>query len=175
MQTTWFSGPRVGELNLSFSSAESAWGGEGGLNQHPAEKAGLVQLTFLSSSPNGESSKLSFTNNQTLLIVKFVLAPDKFKGSLTGIEFCDVVEEGIISVLPEAEILKVPLADGGDGTIEILDYHLHGKSIEVDVKDPLFRSIKASYLFIESLQTAFIEMAEASGMKLLSADEQNCF
>ena len=107
--------------------------------------------------------------------MKFILAPDKFKGSLTGIEFCDVVEEGIISVLPEAEILKVPLADGGDGTIEILDYHLHGKSIEVDVKDPLFRSIKASYLFIESLQTAFIEMAEASGMKLLTADEQNCF
>ncbi len=107
--------------------------------------------------------------------MKFVLAPDKFKGSLTGIEFCDVVEEGIIAVLPDAEILKLPLADGGDGSIEILDYHLHGKRIEVDVKDPLFRPIKASYLFIESLQTAFIEMAEASGMKLLSADEQNCF
>jgi len=107
--------------------------------------------------------------------VKFVLSPDKFKGSLTGIEFCDVVEEGIIAVLPEAEILKLPLADGGDGSIEVLDYHLHGKRIEVDVEDPLFRPIKASYLFIESLQTAFIEMAEASGMKLLSADEQNCF
>lgn len=107
--------------------------------------------------------------------MKFVLSPDKFKGSLTGIEFCDVVEEGIIAVLPEAEILKLPLADGGDGSIEVLDYHLHGKRIEVDVEDPLFRPIKASYLFIESLQTAFIEMAEASGMKLLSADEQNCF
>jgi glycerate kinase len=107
--------------------------------------------------------------------VKFVLAPDKFKGSLTGIQFCDAVEKGIKSVFPEAEILKLPLADGGDGTIEILDYHLHGEIIEVEVKDPLFRPIQASYLFIKSSSTAFIEMAEASGMKLLSSDEQNCF
>ena len=107
--------------------------------------------------------------------MKFVLAPDKFKGSLTGIEFCDVVEEGILTVLPQAEILKVPLADGGDGTIDILDYHLHGERIEVTVNDPLFRPINASYLFIASSQTAFIEMAEASGMKLLSPDDQNCF
>jgi glycerate kinase len=107
--------------------------------------------------------------------VKFVLAPDKFKGSLTGVEFCDIVEEGIKSVLPDANILKLPLADGGDGTIEILNYHLHGENIEVMVKDPIFRPIKASYLFIASSQTAFIEMAEASGMKLLISDEQNCF
>ena len=107
--------------------------------------------------------------------MKFVLAPDKFKGSLTGIEFCNIVEEGIRLVLPKVEILKLPLADGGDGTIEILDYHLHGKMVELSVNDPLFRPILASYLFIKSTQTAFIEMAEASGMKLLSADEQNCF
>jgi len=107
--------------------------------------------------------------------VKFVLAPDKFKGSLTGIEFCDVVEEGILTVLPEAEILKVPLADGGDGTIDILDYHLHGERMVVTIKDPLFRPVQASYLFIASTQTAFIEMAEASGMKLPSPDDQNCF
>ena len=107
--------------------------------------------------------------------MKFVLAPDKFKGSLTGIQFCDAVEEGILSVFPEAEVLKLPLADGGDGTIEILNYHLHGEEIEVDVKDPFFRPTKASYLFIKSSEMAFIEMAEASGMKLLSSDEQNCF
>ena len=107
--------------------------------------------------------------------MKFVLAPDKFKGSLTGIQFCDAVEEGILSVFPEAEVLKLPLADGGDGTIEILNYHLHGEKIQVDVKDPFFRPTKASYLFIKSSEMAFIEMAEASGMKLLSSDEQNCF
>ena len=62
--------------------------------------------------------------------MKIVLAPDKFKGSLTGIEFCDAVTEGLHSVFPHTEILKLPLADGGDGTIDILDYHLQGERIE---------------------------------------------
>ena len=106
--------------------------------------------------------------------MKIVLAPDKFKGSLTGIEFCNAVEDGILSVFPQTEILKMPLADGGDGTIDILDYHLQGKRIEVVVNDPLFRPIKASYFYIKSTETAFIEMAEASGMKLLTKEEQNC-
>ncbi|MFG6686935.1 glycerate kinase [Mariniflexile sp. HNIBRBA6329] len=107
--------------------------------------------------------------------MKIVLAPDKFKGSLTGLQFCNAVEEGIKEVLPKAEIIKMPLADGGDGTIDILDYHLQGKRVKVKVNDPLFRDIEASYLYMESIQTAFIEMAEASGMHLLKKEEQNCF
>ncbi len=107
--------------------------------------------------------------------MKIVLAPDKFKGSLTGIEFCNTVASEIKTILPETEIIKMPLADGGDGTIEILDYHLHGERIRLTVNDPLFRQVEASYLFIESSATAFIEMAEASGMVLLSTKEQNCF
>ncbi|WP_298421842.1 glycerate kinase [uncultured Kordia sp.] len=106
--------------------------------------------------------------------MKIVLAPDKFKGALTGNEFCDAAIEAIQRVLPLAEIVRLPLADGGDGTIEILTNHLQGKLIEVTVKDPLFRSIEASYLWLESKKTAFIEMAEASGMKLLHPEEQNC-
>lgn len=108
------------------------------------------------------------------LNMKFVIAPDKFKGSLTGIEFCNAVEKGIRKVIPKADITKLPLSDGGDGTIEILEYHLKGKRIKVQVKDPLFRQIEASYLYMDSIKTAFIEMAEASGMKLLNPDEQNC-
>ncbi|MCF6296801.1 MAG: glycerate kinase [Flavobacteriaceae bacterium] len=107
--------------------------------------------------------------------MKFILAPDKYKGSLTGIEFCNAVEEGIKSVLPKAEIVKMPLADGGDGTIDILNYHLKGEIIKIKVNDPLFRSIEAPYLLSKSSQTAFIEMAQASGMHLLSKEEQNCF
>ena len=106
--------------------------------------------------------------------MKIVVAPDKFKGSLTGIEFCNSVEDGLNSVLENPEILKVPLADGGDGTIEILDYHLKGEHIKVIVSDPLFRPIEASYFFIPKIKTAFVEMAEASGMKLLNATDQNC-
>ncbi len=107
--------------------------------------------------------------------MKIIIAPDKFKGSLTGIEFCNAVEEGLRKVMPTCEIVKLPLADGGDGTIDILNYHLHGERIEVEVNDPLFRRIDASYLYLESKRTAFIEMAEASGMKLLKPEEQNCF
>ena len=107
--------------------------------------------------------------------MKIVLAPDKFKGSLTGMQFCATVEEGVKEVFPNAEIIKLPLADGGDGTIEILEYHLKGKRIKVRVNNPLFREIEASYLYMDSIKTAFIEMAEASGMYLLKKEEQNCF
>ncbi|AXP80272.1 Glycerate 2-kinase [Mariniflexile rhizosphaerae] len=107
--------------------------------------------------------------------MKIVLAPDKFKGSLTGLQFCNAVEEGIKEILPKADIIKMPLADGGDGTIDILEYHLKGNHIHASVNDPLFREIEASYLYMDSSETAFIEMAEASGMHLLKKEEQNCF
>lgn len=107
--------------------------------------------------------------------MKIVLAPDKFKGSLTGIQFCDAVEKGVKEILPSTEFIKLPLADGGDGTIQILEYHLKGKRLKVKVNDPLFREIEASYLYMDATKTAFIEMAEASGMHLLKPEEQNCF
>ena len=107
--------------------------------------------------------------------MKFVIAPDKFKGSLTGLQFCAAVEKAIKEVFPNAKIIKLPLSDGGDGTIEILEYHLKGKRFFVKVSDPLFRQIDASYLYMDSIKTAFIEMAEASGMYLLKKEDQNCF
>ncbi len=107
--------------------------------------------------------------------MKIVIAPDKFKGSLTGLQFCTAVEEGIKVVFPKAEIIKLPLSDGGDGTIDILEYHLKGKRAIVKVNDPLFKQIEASYFYMDTIKTAFIEMAEASGMYLLKPEEQNCF
>jgi glycerate kinase len=107
--------------------------------------------------------------------MKIILAPDKFKGSLTGMQFCAAAEEGLKEILPNTEIIKLPLSDGGDGTIEILEYHLKGQRVTVKVNDPLFRVIEASYLYMDTIDTAFIEMAEASGMYLLKPEEQNCF
>ena len=106
--------------------------------------------------------------------MKFVLAPDKYKGSLTGPEFCNAVENGIKKVFPDAEIVKKPLADGGDGTIEVVKQYLKATPISVDVKDPLFREITTQYLLSDDQQTAFIEMSEASGYKLLNKAEMNC-
>tara|TARA_R110000868_G_scaffold115109_2_gene307700 strand:- start:240 stop:1364 length:1125 start_codon:yes stop_codon:yes gene_type:complete len=106
--------------------------------------------------------------------MKFVIAPDKFKGSLTGFEFCDAVAEGLQMVFKDAEIINKPLADGGDGTMEVAKYYINGEKITITVNDPLFRPINASYLYSEETKIAYIEMAEASGLKLLGDDERNC-
>lgn len=106
--------------------------------------------------------------------MKFVIAPDKYKGSLTGQQFCEAVGLGIQKVFPDAEIVKKPLADGGDGTIEVVKHYLNASDIKTTVKDPLFRDIESGYLFSKEKGVAFIEMSEASGYKLLSKDELNC-
>lgn len=106
--------------------------------------------------------------------MKIVLAPDKFKNSLTGLEFCNAIEEGVLGVLQDVEIIKLPLADGGDGTIEVVNYYLKGREIEVVVNNPFFQPIKATYLFSQTTKTAFIEMAEASGVKLLKPEQFDC-
>ncbi|WP_400076527.1 glycerate kinase [Winogradskyella sp. R77965] len=105
--------------------------------------------------------------------MKIVLAPDKYKGSLTGLEFCSIIEQ-ILKLSLSAEVIKAPLADGGDGTIEVVNYYLKGNIIKVEVNNPVFKPVLASYLYSESSKIAFIEMAEASGMKLLKPEDQNC-
>ena len=106
--------------------------------------------------------------------MKFVIAPDKYKGSLNGIEFCEAVKKGILKVFPNASIINKPLADGGDGTLEVIKHYLKATVIEVIVKNPLFTPIKAKYLYSESKKTAFVEMSEASGYKLLEKKDMNC-
>ncbi len=106
--------------------------------------------------------------------MKFVIAPDKYKDSLTGFQFCDAVEEGLKKVFSDAEIIKKPLADGGDGTIPIVKHYLDAEEVKVQVNNPLFRPVKASYLYAKKSQTAYIEMAEASGLKLLEIKDRNC-
>ncbi|AYN68229.1 glycerate kinase [Euzebyella marina] len=106
--------------------------------------------------------------------MKFVIAPDKYKDSLTGFEFCNCVEKGIRQVLNDAEIVKMPLADGGDGTIDVVQHYIKGSKVQLTVKDPLFRPITTSYLYSEEEKIAYIEMAEASGLKILAKNERNC-
>ena len=103
--------------------------------------------------------------------MKFVLAPDKFKGSLTGLEFCEATKKGILEVIPSAEVVFLPLADGGDGTIEVAKYYLNGELVSLEVRNPLFNHVMANYLYSPDQKIAFVEMAEASGLKLLSPSE----
>ena len=106
--------------------------------------------------------------------MKFLLAPDKYKGSLTGPDFCNAVAEGIAMAIPTATFLKKPLADGGDGTLAVMEQYLQAKSRSVTVHDPLLQPIKAKYLYDAKKRLAFIEMAEASGHRLLPTDALNC-
>lgn len=104
---------------------------------------------------------------------KIIIAPDKFKGALSGLQFCDIVEEAIKKHIESVEIKKLPLADGGDGTVEVLEYYMGGERVYIDVQDPLSRIIQASYLYSEEKKMAFIEMADASGIRLLKNEELN--
>ena len=106
--------------------------------------------------------------------MKIVLAPDKFKGSLTGLEFCKAVQKGLLNVIPKAKIVFLPLADGGDGTIEVANYYLNWNLIQLKVKNPLFQDCFATYLYANDSKIAFIEMAEASGLKLLKPTDYDC-
>jgi glycerate 2-kinase len=106
--------------------------------------------------------------------MKVVICPDKFKDSLTAFEVCQAMQQGIHAALPGAEVVLHPLADGGDGTAEILTWHNGGTFVNVEVHDPLFRKIHARYGLSKDKQTAYIEMAEASGLKLLKPTERNC-
>ncbi len=103
--------------------------------------------------------------------MKILIAPDKFKGSLTAEQVCEAVEKGILKVLPNSQIIKLPLADGGEGSLSGLESSLHFKKIYLQVANPIFKKIKTFYGL--SNNTAYIEMANASGLQLLSKDERN--
>ncbi|HRJ30206.1 MAG TPA: glycerate kinase [Cyclobacteriaceae bacterium] len=105
--------------------------------------------------------------------MNILIAPDKFKGTLTASQVCDAIETGLNKSGKEFRIRKFPLADGGDGTLEIFLYHQHGVLIEVEVHDPLMRKIKAVYALSKEGKTAFIEMAKSSGLMLLKQEEYN--
>lgn len=104
---------------------------------------------------------------------KIVIASDSFKGSLTSSQVAEAVEEGILSVFPNCRTLKIPVADGGEGTCEVLINASDGKEITVRVNNPLMRMVVATYGIINDGNTAVIEMAAASGLTLLSPEEYN--
>lgn len=105
--------------------------------------------------------------------MKILIAPDKFKGSLSAMEVCEAIEIGIKTANPLAEVLKHPLADGGEGTLNILQNYFTLETFSVVVMNPLFKEITATYK--ASHNTAYIEMSNASGLQLLDVQEQNCY
>ncbi|MEG1562707.1 MAG: glycerate kinase [Bacteroides sp.] len=104
---------------------------------------------------------------------KIVIAVDSFKGSVSSAQVAHSVEAGIKSVFPDCHVEKASIADGGEGSAETLIDTLKGEYREVYVNDPLMRPIKARYGMIDDGKTAVIEMAAASGITLLTAEQRN--
>ena len=105
--------------------------------------------------------------------MKIVIAPDKFKGSLTSFQVCDAIASGIKQASKSAETFHFPMADGGDGFAEVMKYYLKTETVACQTVDPLGRDIKASYQWNAKSRTAIIEMAVASGLALLSEAEKS--
>ena len=104
---------------------------------------------------------------------KIVIASDSFKGSLSSAEVAACGERAVHRLFPDCEVVQLPVADGGEGTVETLTAALGGQSVATVVHDPLGRLITARYGWIAQTQTALIEMAAASGLPLLSPEERN--
>ncbi len=102
-----------------------------------------------------------------------LIAPDKFKGSLTAKQVCASIEEGIHWIDPGIKVISIPLADGGEGTCELLTEYSNGNFIKVNILNPLFNGIESGYGISLDKKTAFIEMAKASGLELLEHADRN--
>lgn len=105
--------------------------------------------------------------------MKFVLAPDSFKESMTAMEACEAIERGLRSSFPDAEYIKVPMADGGEGTVQSLVDATGGRIVHCDVTGPLGQPVNAFYGIMGDGKTAIIEMAAASGLGLVPKEERN--
>ncbi|NMD04054.1 MAG: glycerate kinase [Bacteroidales bacterium] len=105
--------------------------------------------------------------------MKIVIAPDSFKGSLSALDVAKSIQRGIRKVEAAIETILVPMADGGEGTVQSLTNASGGELVELTVHDPLFRKIRSFYGIMGDGVTAVIEMAAASGLTLLSPSERN--
>lgn len=105
--------------------------------------------------------------------MKIVIAPDSFKGNLTSLQVASAMEQGIRRVLPKAKCIKVPMADGGEGTVQSLIDAMGGRYVYKEVCGPDASMVRARYGILADQKTAVIEMAEASGLPLIKEKNRN--
>ena len=105
--------------------------------------------------------------------MKIIVAPDSFKGNMSAPAACSIIEAGILRADKKAKIIKIPLADGGEGTVRALTEAAGGEFIKVTVRGPLGKKIKTEFGLIEKGKTAVLDLASASGIELLKKEELN--
>ena len=135
-----------------------------------------ANLPFSEGGGHGPASRLSSLRFVTRLAapfaMKILVAPDKFKGSLSAVAAVAAITRGLRAVWPGAEITAAPIADGGEGFAEALCQALGGVWVETRALDPLGREVAARYMWVETEKLAVIEMSEASGLWRLTKDER---
>lgn len=105
--------------------------------------------------------------------MRVVLAPDSFKGCLSAAEVCEALALGLRRAWPEVQTVSVPMADGGEGTVDALVAATGGELVQVEVEGPLGELVHAQYGVLGDGETAVLEMAAASGLTLLPPDRRN--
>ena len=105
--------------------------------------------------------------------MRIVIAPDSFKGSLSALAVAEAMERGARAVFPDAEVTKIPIADGGEGTVEALVAATRGRIMERTVRGPLGEPVRARWGVLGDGETAVIEMAAASGLPLVPKDRRD--
>ncbi|WP_254901736.1 glycerate kinase [Thalassobacillus devorans] len=103
--------------------------------------------------------------------MKIIIAPDSFKGSMTSVEAAEQMKQGILAVDPMLDISMIPVADGGEGTVDAITIALQGEKVVKQVNDPIGRLIDAEFGWIPKSKTAVVETAAASGLPLLTEKE----
>lgn len=103
---------------------------------------------------------------------KFVLIPDSFKGTISSSEVCNIIEQVIKEKFPEAIIIKIPVADGGEGSVDAFLEAVGGEKVFVEVNNPFLEKIESFYGLIENKTCAVIEMAACAGLPLVG-DNKN--
>src|SRR5258708_9690998 len=105
--------------------------------------------------------------------MKVVVAPNAVKGSLSAREASICIRDGIKALLPAATIINMPLADGGDGTLEVIADAMKARLVEATVLNPLGEPVRAAYAISDATKTGIIEMAKASGPAFIPAERRN--
>ena len=105
--------------------------------------------------------------------MKIVIAPDSFKETLSAFEVASAIESGFQNVFPEAEIIKIPIADGGEGTVDAMVRATNGSFEFSEVEGPMGDITRAKWGMLGKSKTAVIEIAEACGLHLVSANKRN--
>lgn len=105
--------------------------------------------------------------------MKFIFAPDSFKGSLSAMESCDILERVAGRLFPGVETVSVPVADGGEGTVDALLRAMGGRRIRTAVTGPMFEPETAEWGLLPDGVTAVMEMAQASGLPYVPADQRD--